>query len=231
MKILPVQQQSVEWLLARSGIPTASQFDQLITPKWEQRTGEMPRTYLAAKLAEYWQGGPLASFNSFDMEQGSILENEAIPWYELEYGEQVDRVGFCTTDDGLIGCSPDGLIGDDGGIEIKCPSVTTHVKYLMAGVLPPEYAAQVHGSMFVTGRSWWRFLSYCRHFPPFMLHVQRDVEIQEAIGGALYDFLARFQQAKEKLIALNGGRPPRNRKPEPELETVSANHDPDDIIP
>lgn len=231
MKILPHPQGSVEWMQARAGIPTASEFDNLISPTGEIRKGQMPQSYLAKKLAEWWLGGPLPCFNSFDMEQGSILENEAVPWYELEYSQKVDRVGLITTDDGLIGCSPDGLLGDDGGIEIKCPQPETHVKYLIGGVLPPEYVAQVHGAMFVTGRPWWRFLSYRRHFPAFMLHVERDEEIQDALAEALAQWLAKFEAAKERMIAINGGEPPRRRPaPEPELQPV-VNHDPDDIIP
>lgn len=207
-------QHSVEWMLARSGIPTASEFSQLLTPKFEIRTGDMPRTYLSKKVAEAWQGGPLPGFNTWDMEQGSILEDQAVPWYELEYGEKVERVGFITTDDGRIGCSPDGLLtGDpirgDGGIEIKCPEMHTHVGYLLAGELPPPYSVQVHGSMYVTGRSWWKFLSYRRHFPPLLLTVHRDKAMQEKIAEALEQFLGRFDRAMERLTELNGGPPAR----------------------
>lgn len=202
------KQGSVEWMMARAGIPTASEFDALITPKGARRTGEMPKTYVAKKVAEVWQGGPLPTFQGNDMEQGQILESEAIPWYELEYGT-VTRVGFITTDDKRTGCSPDGLLGEDGGIEIKCPEAHTHVKYLINGVLPDDYFAQVHGCMYVTGRKWWRFLSYRRGFPAFRLTVERDEKIQEAIALALDMFHADFDLAMERITAINGGPPRR----------------------
>ena len=200
MKILECKQGTEEWLRARAGIPTASEFDALLTPKFETRTGAMPHTYLCKKLAEHWQGGPLPSFAPFGaMEQGQILEAEAVPWYELEFGTTINRVGFITTDDGRVGCSPDGLLGDDGGIEIKCPFADTHVRYLLAGEVPKDYAAQVHGSLYVTGRKWWKFVSYRRHFPALVVTVERDEEIMGKIGEALDEFLVRFQEGLELL--------------------------------
>ena len=210
MIVSPHPQGSVEWMIARAGIPTASEFDALITPKWKIKTGEGPKTYLHKKLAEWWQGGPLMSFNTFDVEQGQMLEHEAKPFAKLEYGLEITNVGLVTTDDGMAGCSPDGLIGDDSGIEIKCPAVHTHVGYLLGGELPDEYAAQVHGSMYVTGRSSWRFMSYRRHFPPVMLLIERDDEIQKQIAEALAIFLEAFDDMKKRLIELNGG-PPRRK--------------------
>lgn len=203
------QQGSALWMQARAGIPTASEFDQLVSPEWKARTGQMPRSYLATKLAEWWIGGPLLGFNSFATEQGQILEDEAKPWYCLEYGEAVTSVGLCTTDDGMIGCSPDGLLGADGGLEIKCPSIETHVGYLLDGGLPKEYRAQVQGGLFVTGRPWWRFVSYRRQLPALVLTIERDEEAQSALRTALAEFLVRLQSGKQRLIELNGGPPKR----------------------
>lgn len=209
MKIHDVKQKSVEWMILRSGLPTASEFDALLTPLFKVKTGEGPKTYLHKKLAEWWQGGPLLGFNVFDMDQGQMLEEQAVPWYELEFNTKIDRVGFCTTDDGRVGCSPDGLLGDDSGIEIKCPAVHTHVGYLLAGVIPPDYAAQVHGCMYVTGRKSWKFLSHRRHFPPLVLEIPRDEEIQEKINEAIQTFLEQFEEGKQRLIEINGGPPKR----------------------
>jgi hypothetical protein len=136
------------------------------------------------------------------MEQGSILEHEAIPWFEFAHDVAIDRVGFCTTDDGRAGCSPDGLIGEDGGIEMKCPLPHTHLKYLLAGTLPADYAAQVHGSMYVTGRKWWMFVSYSRKFPALVIRVERDEKIQEAIKTALDGFNALFDAQMERIAKL-----------------------------
>lgn len=219
-------------MLARSGIPTASEFDALVTPDFKVRTGETPHAYLSKKLAEAWQGGPLLGFNVFDMEQGQILEDEAVPWYELEYGVTVERVGFVTTDDGRVGCSPDGLLANNQGIEIKCPRPETHVRYLLNGTLPKDYAAQVHGSMFVTGYESWKFLSYRRHFPPLLIVVERDEKIQQAIKTALDDFLAKFDAGMKRLTEINGGPPIRKPKaatepmPQPKPPVMRPYHQP-----
>lgn len=217
MKIITdFEQGSLAWMTARASVPTASEFKNLVTPLWAISTGEMPRTYLCEKLAEWWIGGPLQGFSVFSTEQGKILEEEARPGYEFDTGETVQKVAFCTTDDGRVGCSPDGLIGDDGGIEIKCPQIQTHVKYLLDGILPKDYAAQVQGSLYVTGRKWWKFLSYCRKMPSLILTVTPDQKAQAAIQEALELFLSKFEIAKARLIELNGG-PPARQTAEPQI--------------
>jgi hypothetical protein len=130
--ITDVEQGSVQWLKLRLGIPTASEFHQLMTPLFKAKEGETPKTYLAKKLAEAWRGEPLPGFSSYATEQGTIREEDARPWYALEYDVDVQQVGFVLSDDERCGCSPDGLIGEDSGLEIKCPNPDTHVKYLIA---------------------------------------------------------------------------------------------------
>lgn len=199
MKIHPCEQNTLEWLNLHLGIPTASGLDNLITPTGEIRKGEMPKTYLFKKVAESWRGRPLLDLNTFSTEQGMIIEEEARPFFELETNQKVRQVGFITTDDGKFGCSPDGLLCEDNGIEIKCPAAHTHVKYLVNGELPPEYAPQVHGSMFVTGFPKWTFLSYNRGFPPLILEIKRDETIIAAIAEALGEFHFKFEDAKSRL--------------------------------
>jgi hypothetical protein len=191
MKTHDVAQGSAEWRALRMGIPTASEFDQLVTPEFKPRTGQMPETFLYQKLVEKLLGYA-PDFSAFAVEQGVILEQEAKPYYELTFDTPIQKVGFCTTDDATIGCSPDGLLGLDGGIEIKCPMPHTHLRYLMDGGLPKDYYAQVHGSMLVTGRPWWIFMSYSRQFAPLVVKVERDERIQTALRAALDAFLAKF---------------------------------------
>lgn len=199
MKIHDVEQGSGKWLALRLAIPTASEFDFLISPTWKIRTGEAPRSYLYQKICEKFMGAFADGGSSFAMGQGSIMEHEALPWFQFTHDMPVRRVGFCTTDDGRIGCSPDGLIGEDGGIEIKCPTAQTHLRYWVDGVLPKEHAAQVHGSMYVTGRKWWYFLSYSRQFPAFLIRVERDDGIQQSIDEAVKGFLKEYDELYMRL--------------------------------
>lgn len=226
MKIHNVQQGSVEWGLLRAGIPTASDFDALVTPLGKVKTGEGPKSYLAKKVAEAWQGGPLLEFNSFDMEAGQILESEARPWFEAMNDCEITTVGFITSDGGRMGCSPDGLIGDDCGIEIKCPKVENHVGYLLNGELPSDYVAQVQGSMFVTGFTQWKFLSYRRRFPNLVLNVERDAKFQLSLAEALGDFFDKFDAAMKRMEEINGGSRPKRYAPQfPETKPQEENYE------
>lgn len=194
-----IEQGTHEWHLLRLGKPTASEFSNIITPKFEARTGEMPFTYLCKKVAERFHGKPLPQPFTFAMEQGEILEDQARAWLEMDQGITVKQVCFIESDDRRFGCSPDGLIGEDGGLELKCPEAHTHVKYLLKGELPPEYATQVHGCMFVTGRKWWKFLSYRRGFPAFLITVERDESIMQKINLAVSAFCDRIDEEIQKL--------------------------------
>ncbi len=196
------EQMTLEWIRLHFGIPTAACLDQLLTPEFELRKGEMPKTLVYKKVAEVIQNRPMIDLDksSFMMEQGMILESEARPWFELEYEKKIRQVGFITTDDGRVGCSPDGLIeGEDCGIEIKCPAAHTHVKYLVNGALPKEYAAQVLGSMFVTGFKRWMFVSYRRGFPALVLEIQRDEKAMAAIASAVDSFHRDFDAATKRI--------------------------------
>src|SRR5580693_1153909 len=170
----PVTQGSEAWHTLRFGRPTASELDNLLTPEWKIRTGQMRQSYLCAKVAERLLGKSLDQGGSWAMEQGQLLETEAVPYYEFVTDTKVRRVGFVTTDDMRVGCSPDGLIGEDGGLEAKCPRPETHIGYLLGQTVPKDYLAQIHGSMYVTGRRWWLFFSYCRRLPPLILRAERD---------------------------------------------------------
>lgn len=202
MKIHDCEQGTLEWTKLHFGIPTASGLDNLITPEFKLREGETPKTYLYKKVAEKLQGRPLIdlSASSFMLEQGMIVEEEARPWYELEYEKSVRKVGFISTDDGRFGCSPDGLIeGEDCGIEIKSPAAHTHVKYLVNGVLPKEYTAQVLGSMFATGFKKWVFVSYRRGFPALVLEIYGDQKAMDAIERAVDAFHSDFNRAMARI--------------------------------
>lgn len=199
MKTHAVTQGSTEWHGLRCCIPTASEFDELLTNKWALKDSIARDEYLLRKVAGKVMGYAEESLSSFNMQQGAILESEALPWYEGVYDVAVQRVGFCTTDDGKAGASPDGLIGDDNGLEIKCPTPHVHLSYLLGDGIPRQYLAQVHGCMFVTGRPRWTFISYNRHFPPYIVEVKKDAAIDGQISAAIHKFSQDFDAAMARL--------------------------------
>jgi hypothetical protein len=199
MKIIDSPQRSPEWMRLHLGRPTASGFGELMTPKLEPRTGEMPKTYLYKRLAEKIKGQPLPAFSTYATEQGTMLEDEAFHYFAVLYDLEPRQVGFILADDGRCGCSPDALLSDDSGLEIKCPNAETHLRYLDGGVLPDQYAPQVHGSLYVSGRKNWNFMSYHRGLPDFRVIVQRDEENMQKIGKCLAKFYTDFDSALARI--------------------------------
>ena len=221
---------TMEWLGIKLGKVTASEISSLVTDKGAIKTGEGPKTYLAEKLTESWQGSPLDMFGgSLAMSNGNILEESAIPYAALMYDLEIKQVGFIETHDGRAGCSPDGVcFGDDPkiflpneptalaenpnwtGMEIKCPELKTHVKYLIDGKLPAQYMPQVQFSMWVTGCNTWHFMSWSLVLPAFHVLVDRDEQFQDAISEALAAFYPLFDNGMKRLQEINGG-PNKNR--------------------
>lgn len=192
-----------DWAKLRLGKVTASEMHNLLTPKLElKKDKEKVSKYLYRKLAEARRGQPLPGFSSWATDRGADFESEARNWHKLKFpDDKLRTVGFIEHDDGRCGCSPDSLINDDGGLELKCPEPPNHVKYFAEKVLPDDYAAQVHMSMYVTGRQWWRFMSYHRGFPKFVLTVHRDEKVCATIEKALAAFYERFDKVMAELKA------------------------------
>ncbi len=200
MKQHIIEQGHIDWFKLRVGKVTASELRNLLTPTFELRKGETPKTYVYSKVAEAYQGRPLISTGSWQTEQGNIREDEAIPWIALEKDWKILPGGFIETDDGRFGCSPDGLVqGQDFGVEVKCPEAVNHVRYLTEGFLPNVYSCQVMGSMFVTGFKKWIFVSYRRGFPALVLEIHRDEKAMSMIRAAINQFHADFDRAMDRI--------------------------------
>jgi hypothetical protein len=196
MKIIDAKQNSEAWLRARLGKVTASEADALISPEGKVRTGAGPHSYLCHKVAEKVLGYSVDTFQgSRATDQGNIIETMGLPWYSFAFDTPLTRVGFCETDDGRAGCSPDSLIGEDGGLELKSPQPPAHVEYLLAGVVPKDYRIQVQFSLWVTRRKWWKFVSYSSQFESLVVHVEPDPLLQEAISESLAKFAPLFDAA------------------------------------
>lgn len=196
MKVIACKQGTPEWLEARLGIPTASEFKRIVTPKkWEYASGA--ETYIHELIAETITPdySELETYVSSAMRNGMMLEPEARRYHEFTTGLEVEEVGFVTTDDGRFGYSPDGLLGDDGLLECKSPKPKTHIKWLLSGGVPDEHLAQCQGGLIVTGRKYIDFLSYCHGLPPLLVRVEPD-EKTEALRVALERFWTEYQATK-----------------------------------
>lgn len=215
MKIIDVAQGSSEWLEARAGIVTASELDNLISPTMKVRDGETPKTYMHTKIAERWIGALVQSFGGGVMEQGSILEGEALPWFAINQRAKVRKVGLVLTDDGSFGASPDGLVDGEYGVEIKCPQPPNHVKWLLAGTVPPAHLLQCYGGMYATGLAEWRFVSYCRDFPALVVRLKRDAMVMQLIAKTVGEFNESMSAEYKKLEEANGG---------PRIESTDESH-------
>ena len=172
MRISNCEQGSQEWLESRLGRPTASNFGKLITPAGKPSSSA--DTYINELIAQKITGELPEFYTNAAMERGNELEPAAKALYELTNDVEIVEVGLCLHDVWECGASPDGLIGDDGGIEIKCPLPHTHVSYLRDGKLPSKYIPQVQGCLWITNRDWWDFMSYHPSMEDLIVRVYRD---------------------------------------------------------
>lgn len=202
MKIINCAQGSPEWINSRLGLVTASEIDALVTPTGEIRKGKGVDSYLYQKLTERLLGFPVGDFTSHATEHGSILETEARPWYSFDRDVTVETPGLCVSDDNKYACSPDGLVGTDGGLEIKAFQPVNSIRVLVENKIPDANIMQVHMSLFVTGRAWWDWVSYSRQWPPVVIRVHRDEAVQATIKQAVDAFAVKFDAALAKIKAM-----------------------------
>ena len=204
MRHHPVPQGSAEWFKVRAGIPTASEFDKILTPK-TLKLSASAEPYMHRLLAEWMTGEVFEQDTTVWMTQGVTMEEMAAEYYELTTGREVKECGLCTTDDGKVGASPDRFVGDVGLLEIKYPMASTHVGYLLKGDVPSEYILQVQGQLYVTQKPWLDFLSYHVGLPSLLVRVLPDPIYQDALANALSEFNARMEHYKVRLQAMREG--------------------------
>jgi len=187
MKLHSVEQNTPEWLALRAGMPTASAYKQLITS-----TGSASKsmTSYAQELAgEMYAGRPLDTWTGNQYtEYGHQTEEEAALAYALQSDGEVTNGGFVTDDYETYGCSPDGFVGMDGLVEIKCLP-KKHIDVLLYWKkhhkCPSDYVAQVQGQLFVTGREWCDLFFYRPFLPSLVIRCHPDQAIFTALEAQL----------------------------------------------
>lgn len=194
MIIHNVEQGSVPWYTLRLGIPTASCFEKIVTPGG--KLSAQSKDYACLLVAEKLLNRSLVSLDGLEwIERGRELEPEAIKAYEFEIDQDTQPVGFITTDDLMIGASPDRLVGDKGLLELKCPAPQTQVSYMHFG-FGDKYKPQVQGQLLVSGREWVERVAY---HPEFPLYRQRD-ERDDAYIALLEKSLREFNEMRLDML-------------------------------
>lgn len=181
-----LEQSSPEWLEARRGIVTASTVGKLLTAGGKVANNETSRGLIETLALERITGRVEQMHPSFDMARGSALEPFARDVY-AERHAPVTEIGFGRLEmDGCsFGASPDGRVGDPGGLEIKCPKPSTHFRTILEDTVPRVYLPQIHGNMLVFDADWWDFLSYTPGMSPFVKRVHRDTAWDDLLTDAV----------------------------------------------
>lgn len=194
MRIIDCQQRSEEWDRWRNR-PTASGFGSFVTPvkaEYSKQATSYAATIVAKQLGVYSEAPP-----TWAMERGIELEPSAKLAYTAMTGRAIEEVGFIMPDDcSLYGGSPDGLVGTDALIEIKCPLAETLIGYHVKGDLPAIYKPQVQGLMLISGRPRVDFFGFHPELEPFLLPVEADYEYQTRIAECLLLLLEEIKQIK-----------------------------------
>ena len=206
-----VVQGTEAWQLLRVGKATASKFADVMSTKKTGGETVARRDYRMELVVERLTGRPTPVFVSWPMKQGTEREPAARVAFEAYTGIYVEHAQFIEHPELLAGASPDGLIEDDAGLELKCPIASTHFDYLRLphGACPAEYEWQVHGGMWITGRKRWFFGSFNPEFPEHLQLVIREIKRDdakiEALDKGVRQFLTEVASDTEFALSLKGG--------------------------
>lgn len=199
MKILNVVQGSQQWIDARLGIPTASNFKRIVTQTTLKASSSQDK-YRAELLGEWFTGQPVTDFDTGFMERGREMEPDAANWYAFTHDVDAAPVGLCLTDDGKVGASPDRLVGTDGALEVKCPGLVGHLGYMAnPASLTADYWCQVQGQLWVTRRWWCDIMSYHPNLPKVVVRVNPCHDFFKAFPPILSKFVGELDAAKATL--------------------------------
>jgi len=198
--LLKAEQRTPEWFAGRLGRASASRFGDIMA-KTRSGYSASRKNYAAELVAERLTGQRNELYTTTAMQWGIDNEPLARLEYELAMNVTVDETGFWMHDEIMAGASPDGLISDDGCLEIKCPNTATHIETLMKGKIPYQYWAQVQGQLWITDRLWSSFVSYDPRMPEnaqkIIIHVDRDDVYIAELEEEVISFLAEVDNQVE----------------------------------
>lgn len=197
------EQRTDEWFQARLGKITASAISNVMM----KPTTAGYQNYMAQLICERLTGQPTETYQSAAMLHGIETEPQARALYEMETGLDVIEVGFVNHPSLMMaGASPDGLCGDDGLVEIKCPQSAQHIATLTGGSIKREYVLQMQWQMICTERQWCDFVSFCPSLPiemqMFRKRIGLDAEVVEELTSAVTKFLAETDAKMARLCEL-----------------------------
>lgn len=211
MHLLSLEQESEEWLKVRLRLVTASRFSDILTKprsKADKEAGALSDTAnsymmeLAAQIITNEQ----KHVSSAPLEWGSKHESSACAEYEIEHGMDVDHVGICIHGSRMVGGSPDGLVGESGIIEIKCPhNSVNHLKTILAGTMPSYHTPQVQGNLWLLEREWCDFISFDPRIDPdsklrlFCTRVYRDDQYIKRLEKEVMSFTEKLSHLMSEL--------------------------------
>lgn len=199
-------QGSDAWKEARLGRATASEFAAVMA----KGQGKTRGAYLRRILSERLTGKPIESkaYGAWqaNLDRGHEQEPFGKMSFEALTGEFVEEVGFVAHPEIMAGCSPDGFLGEDGGVELKSVIPTVQIETILAGGYPSEHRPQIQGSMWLCNRRWWKFASFCPDMPAhlrlYVFRVERDETYIRQLEAEIRVFLAEIDQLQAKLMGL-----------------------------
>lgn len=206
--MLDVEQRSEEWINIRLGKVTASRIAD-VTAKTKTGWSASRANYMAELLSERLTGEPRDTFTNAAMQWGTDMEPQARRVYEFMEGVEVQEVGFVPHPTiGMSGASPDGLVGDLGLVEIKCPNTATHIETLLGAPIDAKYLKQMQWQMACTSRNWCDFVSFDPRLPERMqIHIQRvhaDGGMITELEAEVRDFLTELGAKEAAILAKYG---------------------------
>jgi len=191
-RIIECEQGSPEWFEARRGIPTASRYADVLA----EGKGIMRARYMRQLAAETITEEPMETYKNAKMERGKEHEPDLRARYAFDHDVNIEQVGFLRSNMIATGCSPDGLVGVDGMIEIKSTEPDLLIELLDSGRAPTQHMAQIQGNLWITGRDWCDLVIGWPKLPLFTVRVKRD----EPYMANLRRELDRFNQELHEMV-------------------------------